>query len=466
MDVVVGNAHQVMAFSMGNDVLVPLGAPIATGAKLEALGLCDMDDDGLTDLLLSPYGQTICWYPGLDGGEFGPLAAEFIPSQQVMNMAGLGDWEICDVDGDGSEDLLFTSLDATHLMLNSETASGVTTLPLYGGEPLLASDLDGDGDSDLLVRTSQGFFVYRNHGGGALMPVPWGSSSLTDAIAARVEDMVWMLHATGVGNAGLSGFALEGDLQEVLELGEIPQGVLETGDLDGDGFEDLIGSREDGVWIYWGDGELSEYPLDEQISIVHVADVDGDGLDDAILLRADDTYHVDRLVFDGRVLVREDVILETAGLPMAIDSAELNEDGMEDLAVLTVEFAQESGEDGTVTARPGAVEVVLRLSDGNQSVVPLPTFPEGEIPYPGDGLVAGDFDGDGHIDLAVSSTNASALHILPGDGDGSCEESHLGRTVIGPLLGGDLDGHQGSELLGMILGYPPAVWIQWNGVRR
>jgi hypothetical protein len=92
---------------------------------------------------------------------------------------------------------------------------------------------------------------------------------------------------------------------------------------------------------------------------------------------------------------------------------DFNEDGKLDLAVANL------GSTGT-----GGVSILLGNGDG--------TFTLRSSPNTGNGpfaLIAGDFNGDGHLDLAVSNQNDGTVSILLGVGDGTFTSG--GRLTVG-----------------------------------
>ena len=83
-------------------------------------------------------------------------------------------------------------------------------------------------------------------------------------------------------------------------------------------------------------------------------------------------------------------------------------------------------------------DVTILLGHGNGDFTEPPTSPELAGISPGD-LAVGDFNGDGHLDLAVSSYDG--LTILLGDGTGDFTEAPTGLARFGGELAvGDFNG--------------------------
>lgn len=89
-------------------------------------------------------------------------------------------------------------------------------------------------------------------------------------------------------------------------------------------------------------------------------------------------------------------------------------------------------------------------TDGEDSVFDLRTPQVGgcrrhHLDYAPDGMCAGDFNGDGYVDVALATESRSVVYIFSGDGRGGLldppEEAAIpGSGVGGPLACGDVDG--------------------------
>ena len=140
-------------------------------------------------------------------------------------------------------------------------------------------------------------------------------------------------------------------------------------------------------------------------------------------------------------LLQRDFSVGTA--PVALAVADFNGDGFPDLVVA-------NRGDGTTN---GSVSILLGAGDGSfgtQTPITIPgiTLPAGTpsaIPSNPSGVAVGDFDGDGHLDLAVTDSSNNDVMILFGDGLGNFAAATAASsfaTGIAPaaLLAADLDG--------------------------
>ncbi len=109
------------------------------------------------------------------------------------------------------------------------------------------------------------------------------------------------------------------------------------------------------------------------------------------------------------------------GTPIALIHADLDADGVEDLAV---GFSTPNG--GAVVIHRGNLDAFAPQSDASFQAIGRGQFPSPflaeskvfQVPVQPDFLVAGDFTGNGNVDLAIASRGGNALYILPSDGKG------------------------------------------------
>jgi len=254
-----------------------------------------------------------------------------------------------------------------------------------------------------------------------------------------------------------------------LSLGPGPSNVA-ISDVNGDGAPDLVVTgREHRVTILFGqgDGRFSStrgvtIDVPENPSELALGDINGDGHVD-LALASHESYNVVLLLADGRGRFRiapgSPIVMKNGRQPHThgLAIADFNNDGKADLVTVN------SNDDN---------DVAVMLGDGQRGFTRAPgsPFAVGPGPYP---LALGDFDSDGKLDAAVTSTGfrsgavspapADRLTLLFGDGRGGFRRSDIpqktGRTWF--VATGDVNGdrkpdlvttHIASELVSVLLG--------------
>ena len=158
-------------------------------------------------------------------------------------------------------------------------------------------------------------------------------------------------------------------------------------------------------------------------------DFNGDGhLDLAVANSEDNTVSV--LLGNGDGTFAPQVTYAVGSGPSSIVAGDFTGDGHLDLAVAT-----SNNEDGS-----GEVSVLLGNGDG--TFAPQVTYAVGSGPY---AIVAGDFTGDGHLDLAVANQYDDTVSVLLGNGDGTFQPqvTYAVGSVPYAIVAGDFtgDGH-------------------------
>jgi len=244
-----------------------------------------------------------------------------------------------------------------------------------GAEQLVVADLDLDGHPDVLAADGPTVRVFRGTGERAA-PFDWfGPAPDLDVRAGQRAS------AVAVGD-------IDGDAR--------PDVVVTTRD-DDDDPDSAVHTGTVVVFLGQGNGAFVRFATidSDELHDVHVGDATGDGYPDVLAL--DRTGALRRFVGrgDGRLTASTVTpLIDGAGRFRVADA---NRDGVEDLI-------------GLAAAR-GAERIVLRRGLGRAAFGRArPPLPTGTGPV---GLVALDFDHDGHLDLASLNEEASSLTAFP-----------------------------------------------------
>ncbi|MCD4775030.1 MAG: VCBS repeat-containing protein [Candidatus Aegiribacteria sp.] len=216
---------------------------------------CDMDLDGDPDILAaSAEGDRVAWWRN-DGGT--PL--QWFEQDVSLNPNYPCRIQACDLDGDGNIDVTASAWQGNRVYVwygsggstPSWTEQIVNTSSVYGAHSVRASDVDLDGDPDLIVSAMNGgtLLLFRNEGQS---PVQWTRESIE--------------------SFGSCAYA-------------------RPGDIDGDGDPDIVASSFSSGGAAWWENESGGTSWTKHlfasgmgsVSCALPADVDNDGDLDAVI---------------------------------------------------------------------------------------------------------------------------------------------------------------------------------------
>ena len=411
----------------------------------------DVDRDGRVDVLsASGLDYELAWYRNLGGGTFG--------SKQVISTLadGIHSVSAADVDGDGDIDALSAS-QFDNTIAWYENTDGLGT---FGPQQVIydqasnawsvvAADMDGDGDTDVLSASwgDDKFRWYQNDGspGGIgdwtvhSISAPGDADGATFVVASDVDDdgdmdavgvmfgkVVWYENLDGMGNFGPQ--------QTVSTISNNSGDAVLAADVDGDGDVDVLSAEADAFLdtnkIAWYENQTIHRSADFSThrstvgsvsggAAVDTGDIDGDGDNDTMFAdgQADTVRWFENDGGPSTVLTAHVVgVVSGAGFENA-GLIDLDRDG--DLDVL---FSGSTGD-----------TVAWYENGGGAS----PSWTFHSISTSQDGplyATAGDLDGDGDLDVVVSSFFDRKLSWYRSDGAHPPGFTEVAISTSGPGL--------------------------------
>jgi hypothetical protein len=393
----------------------------------------DLDGDGDVDVVAAAHlANAILWFENTDG------TGTFSAAKTISTTAS-GAYEVyaTDLDGDNDPEVLSATFDndAINIYDNQIGESGADadgfgptvqiTTNADGADEVYASDLDGDGDADILSasrnddtisyfenRINEGFGFpnetivmpsARADGANEAIAVDLNGDGALDIVTASSNDGKLAWHE----NDGTRWFSP----QKVIST-SAGQG-LDAGDIDGDGDNDLVSTSFGGDTVAWyentdGAGTFSaanvlSANVDGALSS-YLADLDGDGdLDVLAVGQRDDTVYWFENLNGAGSFSSENIIWTAADGANEVIAADI--DGDTDLDVIvasryddTVAWFENTDGNGAFSNEKVIVDNALDVVDVHPA----------------------DLDGDGDVDLLYAPSDANVVNWLENtDGDGS-----------------------------------------------
>lgn len=271
----------------------------------------------------------------------------------------------------------------------------------------------------------------------------------------------------GYGTNGSINFALGEDLARTVGDGSFQsqtllaaQGSADTVqlvDLNGDGKLDTISSGNSTyVEVRLGNGDGSFGAINSYLASnvnygLETADFNRDGVLDIAVSDAVNGK-VDVLLGNGNGTFKAYVSYAAAGTAYELTVGDFNSDGIMDIA---------SANRGTGPALNTSLSVFLGNGDG--SFKTSTSYQTGVGPSD---IVAGDFNGDGHIDLVTSNQTDFSYSILLNNGNGSFKAASTFAIVAGNIRGctlADIDRDGNMDVIGTYTSGPALRVFRGNG---
>jgi len=477
--------------------------PLPAGSISDAIVAGDFNGDGRTDLAVANYGsEDVGILLGNGDGTFQPQVTYPVGTYPDAIVAG-------DFTGDGRLDLAvanFGSDDVSIFLGNGDGTFQPQVTYAVGPYPdaIAAGDFTGDGHLDLAVANSNtnsltstagpgSVSVLLGNGNGTFQPqITYAVGSNPHSIVAGQFDAGGHLDlaVANLGGDTVSVLLGNGDgtfqHQTIYTVGSGPDAIA-TGDFSGDGRLDLavanFGGETVSVLLGNGDGTFQPqvtYAVGLEPYAVVVGNFDSDGhIDLAVANSLDATISV--LLGNGDGTFQPQVTYAAGTFPFSIAAGNFDSDGHLDLAVAdsfasnTVSvllgngdgtFQPQSEKRNAVGSGPIAMvagdfnsdgridlavpsytfnDVSILLGNGDGTFQPQITYAVGSAP---EAIVAGDFNGDGRTDLAVVNSGSNDVSVLLGNGDGTFQHQVTYRVGSDPraIVAGDFTGNGRLDL--------------------
>jgi len=407
---------------------------IPMGGSPSSIAAADLNGDGKPDLVVTDLtGNRVAVFLGSGDGSF-VLDDAYLVGEAPRFVA------IADLNLDTVPDLA-----VANIYYDVSVLIGVgdgTFLPEHrfpaGGEAysLVVTDFDQDGFPDLAVKTWTEAVLLFGQGDGAFEPpVSLGGSQGGVSICAADfnldghPDLAVSLdsfYANGV--MVLLGDGTGGIQARVPNAPQAVVGWLGAADFDGDGVPDV--ATQSGTLPGHADGSLGPaVPFAAFLAAGAIVDLDADGHPD--LVGANDSFPggVFILYNDGQGQMGVSIYRVPA---YAVVAEDFNGDSFTDLA----------------TSSPFSEEISVLLGSGDGTLSPATQFRTGKRVS---SIAAGDFDGDGRVDVVVVHPYLPILvSLLRGTGDGGFQPPVDTLTHFAPaaLAVGEFNGDGRADLVG------------------
>lgn len=424
----------------------------------------DLDGDGHLDLVsASEYDNKIAWYKNDGAGNLG--------AQQIISLDVISPFNASavDFDNDGNVDILVSSAEKGKIFWFKNDGSANFGSPrliinsVNGISNSIAADIDGDGDMDVLATsadTNKIIWFENTNGLGDFSPENLISNTVDRAIHIAVSDLdgdgdldiisstlygpktVWFENLDGQGNYGS---------EQLIDDERFNVYALFGFDVDADGDNDIV-TNKNGELIYYenlnsqGNFSTAQTFIADNVSYFLFIDFDQDADLDIVAQVNGDIVWYENLNGFGNFGNKQ--ILKATERITILNLADINNNGGLDIITGNIYQDKVAWTPNNGQNSYGA-EVVLSIIDGAQGSY---------------SVQAADIDGDGNIDAISANADAETITWYKNtDGQGSFGPTRIvaeNLNYVQSAFVADLDGDGDKDVLSSSNENNLATWFK------
>ena len=268
VDIVTTGAETRVFFNNGNRAVTTPGTSLGPDSGGSALAILEWNGDGSPDIAVGGLnGRSVEVFVNDGSGGFASAA-----SLAGGGVANVNDMFAADLDNDGISDLLVTGSGGTSLLRRAaEGGIDVTPMASGAGRDLAIADFDQDGDQDFVVVLAANRSVELNYNSGdgtvaSVTSLDLGSVANVSATDLNGDGAIDLL--VGIDGNDMSAPQNRilyqqgsGEFAQGPSFGASPVTALVAGDIDADGWADIAAINEAGVHQLYLGSQAGDFSL-------------------------------------------------------------------------------------------------------------------------------------------------------------------------------------------------------------